>query len=237
VSDFLLTKDQKKKIEDFIETVTLRLDYTRTLDWLQRWLKASRRASIAAIFFGVITVIAAIGVVAAVVFVLWGGLPWWAITGISIVALLLWQWQWGYVIKAYETVGEPIIESLANSPSYGSLIGGYLLVIFGGGLVLVICVLLLIGVHYISQNWGFFLRIWLGLAGNFVFGMVICWIGIIIDGIATMIGAFIVFICRIVVDSARWVMWRIASYPKGPLTGTLTLIGAVLAVIKMFSSK
>ena len=178
VSDFLLTKDQKKKIEDFIETVTLRLDYTRTLDWLQRWLKASRRASIAAIFFGVITVIAAIGVVAAVVFVLWGGLPWWAITGISIVALLLWQWQWGYVIKAYETVGEPIIESLANSPSYGSLIGGYLLVIFGGGLVLVICVLLLIGVHYISQNWGFFLRIWLGLAGNFVFGMVICWIEI-----------------------------------------------------------
>jgi hypothetical protein len=77
----------------------------------------------------------------------------------------------------------------------------------------------------------------IGLAGNFLLGMTVSWIGTIIDGIATMIGAFIVFVLRILVDSARWLMWRISNYPKGPLTATLTLVGAIFAVIKIFISK
>jgi hypothetical protein len=53
----------------------------------------------------------------------------------------------------------------------------------------------------------------------------------------TIIGAFFVFIARIVVESARWVTWRISNYPKGAFTATLTLIGAALAAVKLFTGK
>jgi hypothetical protein len=178
-----------------------------------------------------------LGILIAVEWALWDGSPWWMLIGIGIVTLWVWDWSWQYVAKAYEVVGVPIVKSLAESESYGSLIGGYLVVIFGGAVLLTICLLILLGVSYLTENWWFAIRVGIGLAGNFVFGMIMCWIGIIIDGIITMTGALVVFVLRTIVDTARWVMWRISSYPKGPLTATLTLIGAVLAVIKMFGSK
>jgi hypothetical protein len=236
LSDFFLTSARKKKLEDFIDTITLRLDYTRTLDWLQRWLKASRRASIAAIFFAVVSVVAALVFLIAVEWEFWEDFSWWELIGIGIIALIVWIWQWGYVEKAYESVGDPIVEWLAASDSYGSLIGGYLLVIFGGGLLLGLCFLALYGVAYLAENWSI-VRMWRGIGGNFVFGLMLCWIGIIIDGIVTMIGALVVFVLRTIVDSARWIMWRISNYPKGPLTATLTVVGAVLATVKIFISK
>ncbi len=67
--------------------------------------------------------------------------------------------------------------------------------------------------------------------------MTVCWIGIIVDGVATLVGAFVVLLARIAVGGAKWMMWRISNYPKGPLTAVLTLIGAVLAIIKIFTGK
>jgi hypothetical protein len=235
--DFILTSKQKKRIEYFIDNITLLLDYTKTLDWLQRWLKASRRASIAAVFFGIISVLLALGILVAVEWAMWSDSPWWMLVGVGILTLLFWGWQWGFVVKAYEHVGEPLIEALATASSYGSLIGGYVAVIFGGVLVLGLCALILYLVAEITANWWSPIKFWVGLGGNFVFGMFLCWLGIIVDGIATMIGALIVFVLRTVVDAARWLMWRVSTYPKGPLAATLTLVGAVLAVIKLLQSK
>ena len=75
------------------------------------------------------------------------------------------------------------------------------------------------------------------LVASFVLGMFLCWIGIVIDGVATIIGAFFVFILRTFVDAGRWIMWRISNYPKGPLTATLTLIGAILAVARILTTR
>jgi hypothetical protein len=159
------------------------------------------------------------------------------LVGVGILTLWLWGWQWGYVVKAYEHVGEPIVEALAEAGSYGSLIGGYAAVIFGGALVLGICAGILYAVAGMTENWWSFIKLWIGLAGNFVFGMFLCWLGIIVDGTVTMIGALIVFVLRTAVDAARWLMWRVSTYPKGPLTATLTLIGAVLAIVKLLQPK
>jgi hypothetical protein len=60
---------QKKKIEDFIDTITLRLSYTKTPDWLQSWLKATRRAEIVDLFF---VLVGFGGGLAFLVFVEWG---------------------------------------------------------------------------------------------------------------------------------------------------------------------
>ena len=235
--DFILSPKQKKRIENFIDNITLLLDYTKTLDWLQRWLKASRRASIAAVFFGIVSVLLAIGTLIAVEWIMWSDSPWWELVGVGIFTLVAWSWQWEFVVKAYKHIGEPIIEDLATNTSYGSLIGGYIVVVFGGAAFLGIGALLLYIVADIAADWSFTIRFWIGLAGNFVLGMFLCWLGIIVDGIATMIGALIVFLLRVVVDAARWLMWRVSTYPKGPLTATLTLIGAGLMVVKMLQSK
>jgi hypothetical protein len=237
LADFVLTPKKKKTIETFIDNITLRLDYTKTLDWLQRWLKASRRASIATAFFVIISVAAALAVLIALEWLLWDETPWWMLIGIGIYVTIGWLMQWGWVAKAYEKVGVPIIEALATADSYSSLIGDYLAVIFGGALVLGLCVLLLYGIASVTEHWWSPIKFVIGLGGNFVLGLVLCWLGIILDGIATMIGALIVLVLRSIVDAARWLMWRISSYPKGPLTATLTLIGAILAIIKMLESK
>jgi hypothetical protein len=237
LSDFFFKPEQKKRIDIFIDGITLHLDYTRTLDWLQRWLRASRRTSIAAIVYAIITILLALVLLIVVEAAFWESAPWWELIVIGVVTLVVWLWQWSYVEKAYESVGVPIIDWLAESKSYGALIRGYLIVTIGGAMILALSMAALIGLAELTENWWGIVRPMIGLAGNFVLGMILCWIGIIIDGIATILGACIVFILRTLVDAARWTMWRISSYPKGALTATLTLIAAVLAVARILASK
>ena len=237
LSDFILNPAQKKRIENFIDALTLRLDYTKTLDWLQRWLKASRRAKIVEVLFGLVTVASTLGVVVLTEWTLWDDSPWWLLVLAGGGAIFLWAWQWQYVAKAYEKVGIPIVNYLADSDDYYSLIGGYAQVIFGGGLVLALCTLAMYALYFVVEHWWVFFRIMFRLGASFVFGMILCWIGIIIDGIVTLLGACLVYVARTVVDAARRLMWRISTYPKGPLTATLTLIGAVLAIIKLVAGK
>ncbi len=126
LSDFILSPTQKKKVDNFIDGLTLRLDYTKTLDWLQRWLRASRRASIVEIFFGIVSVVSTLAVIVAVEWLLWDDTPWWMLIGVGFITLFFWVWQWGYVSKAYEKVGVPIIAWLAARDSYRSLVEAYL---------------------------------------------------------------------------------------------------------------
>jgi hypothetical protein len=252
LSDFVLSVEQKKKIDSVIDGLTLRLDYTKTFDWLQRWLKASRRASIADAVFAGISVLLTLIVLITVEWSLWSTSSWWELIGAGFVAMVLWLWQWSYIDKAYDKVGGPIINWLAERESYASLIAGYVAVIVGGIVVLTLCIVLVLVAPFLltwllnealGDRWNWvtpavvIFKIPTTLAWSFVFGLGLCWIGITIDGVATMIGAFIIFVARLVVNAARWTMWKVSSYPKGPLTATLTLIGAGLALAKMLAAK
>ena len=251
LSDFVISSERKKKIDLFIDSLTLRLDYTKTFDWLQRWLKATRRASIASTVFGTIAVLLFLVVLISVEWKLWVDTSWWKLIGIGVLTMALWSCQWSYVSKAYDNVGVPIIQFLAEVESYTALIGCYIAVIVVGMIVVALClVIMLIGpfllmnylVDKVDSEWLIAVIVILKfpisiVAGNFVVGLFFCWIGITIDGAATMLGAFLLFVARVVVESARWVMWRISNYPKGPLTATLTLIGIALTVAKMFTGK
>jgi len=237
LSDFIISKERKKRIEEAIDTITLRLDYTKTLDWLQRWLKASRRAELADGIFALISGVLGIGIFILIVWVLWDDGPWWLSIICGIVGLMIWAWQWGYVEKGYKAFAPDIIKSLANANSYMELVVEYFWIILLGSLLLALCFAILIGVGYFVEGWGSFSRYLVGMGGNFTLGMAICWFCVIIDGVVTMFGALIVLVLRSLVDAARWIMWRISSYPKGPLAGVLTLVGAILAVVKLLVVK
>lgn len=118
ISDFVISLEQKKKLDIFIDGLTLRLNYTRTFDWLQRWLKATRRASIASAVFTTITVLLALIVLTTVEWALWAHSNWWKLIVVGTITMMVWSWQWSYVSKAYDTVGVPVIDWLASATSY-----------------------------------------------------------------------------------------------------------------------
>lgn len=64
LSDFIISPKLKKRIEQFIDEITLRLDYTKTIDWLQKWLRTSRRISIAKGFVRVSNLVWVVGMIA-----------------------------------------------------------------------------------------------------------------------------------------------------------------------------
>lgn len=227
LTDFFLTSEQKKRAEDFIDNLTLRLDYTKTLDWLQKWLHASRRASVVKKVFIVFAV--SVGILISIFVIEY--LSWWNLVWIVPLTPITWI----FVTGMYKRFGVPIIEWLADCDSYGELISNYLVVILGGGVALsafAVAVFLLAE----EPEGGSYKPVQVIMFASIVLGLVLCWFGIVIDGLVTMIGALILFILRMFVDAARWVMWRISNYPKGPLTATLTLIGAILAVAKILTA-
>jgi hypothetical protein len=55
LTDFFLLPAQKKRLEGWVDEITLRLSFINTAGLLQRWLRASRRAQIGVILFGILT--------------------------------------------------------------------------------------------------------------------------------------------------------------------------------------
>ncbi len=107
--DFFMTAEQRKRVGKFLDDLTVLLDAPKTLDWLMRWLQATRRAAIVRrVFSGARKFIAAI---------IFGGVSWHyfgeaGLVGAAIMGLLpaaFWLWEWSYVAKAYTSIGMPVI--------------------------------------------------------------------------------------------------------------------------------
>jgi hypothetical protein len=70
-----------------------------------------------------------------------------------------------------------------------------------------------------------------------LFGVFLIWSILFLDGLFTLLGALLVQASRIVVYASRAVMWRIASYPKGPLAAVVLIFGFFLGIARVFLSK
>jgi hypothetical protein len=237
--DLLLRPDQRKRIENVIDSITLRLDYTKTIDWLQRWLQTSRRAEIAGAVLALITALGAVAIVALGIILLClagihGALreTFWEILVATFAAFCLWLFQWWVVSRVYERIGRPILKGLADAESYSDLVVGYLFVTFGGAICIGLCLLFFYWVFGSALE--FEKLSFLGkISANWIFGLTVTWLLLIVDGIVTLFVAPLIFVARLAVDSARWLMWRISQYPRGPLAATLIVVSAILAALKL----
>jgi hypothetical protein len=58
-----------------------------------------------------------------------------------------------------------------------------------------------------------------------------------VDGLLTYLGAVVVVVLRVVIAVARFIMWRIAIFPKGPTAAVATLMSAAILVAKFIMHK
>jgi hypothetical protein len=68
--------------------------------------------------------------------------------------------------------------------------------------------------------------------GNFYTGLVVTWVLLFVDGLITLIIATLLWPARLLVILGRWFMWRVSSYPKGPVAALTAVVGTILAVVR-----
>lgn len=236
LSDFIISPKAKKRLEEFIDELTLRLDYTKTIDWLQNWLRTTRRMSIAMGVSRVLSILFLAAFVFYVEMLIPSFLPegWKRLLRICLLVFFAVSY---YKSKKKLKLDPKIFKWLAEATSYPMLIKRYFAVMIAGGGVLI----------FMSFMSAFYLRGGLASLNNvnplafwvvyFTALLWIYWIALIADGTITLIVAVGIFIARYSIEGSKWLMWRISTYPKGPLTATLTLAGASLAILKLVISK
>jgi hypothetical protein len=228
--DFVLPATRKKAIDDCIETLTLRLSYMNTVDWLRRWLQATRRAEIAQIVFNVLGLL--------IFLVCWVGKsvelfksdhPYLAIPeGLVFGALVTWIVLLPVSI-IFKHVGQPLMKKVAETESLAEFTSQFFAVVIGGLILLLCCLGTL---TWISSDSSFVrgLQIWL-------WGAITTWVFFFLDGLLTYIGVAIVILLRFVVETARFLTWKIATFPKGPTTAITTLLTVTITILKFMLGK
>ena len=127
-------------------------------------------------------------------------------------------------------VGQPIVDIMANVKTLPQYAIRYFAVMIGGALALAI-----IGFVYVSV---FDLDVAKPSAretfiGYIYGGVVLTYLGLILDGVITFLGAAAVCAARWGIAIAAGTMWRVSLYPKGPLAAVSALILAFLAVLRI----
>jgi hypothetical protein len=231
LSDFILSPKAKERIEGFIDELTLRLDYTKTIDWLQNWLRTTRRMAIARGVVKVLTVLLDVGIFVFAEMQVPSDLPkeWKLLWRICIVLV--------FVVIGFRQTKRPQIDPklfklLAEAPSYSVLFRLYFKNFIAASVIFLL--LSFMSAVYLRggslRGTSFWVLFYTAVVG-------IIWISLIADITVTLVVALGLFIARYSIEGLKWLIWKISSYPKGPLTATLTLVGASLAVLKMFIGK
>jgi hypothetical protein len=232
LADLILLPRQKARFETWIDGVTIWLDDLKTASFHQRWLRASRHAKLGEILFGCVTFIAVIGVPGYLAYLIFkSGFTW---RGLVLVfgLFVIQAWCWAQSIKVFEFIGEEVFIALAGAKNMRAFVFAFLAL----ALVGLVAVLGIGAVFYWALSYIEFGSFWhrvLQFLGNFYVGLVVTWVIVILDGAITLSIAAFVWPLRFAIATGRWFMWRVSSYPKGPLAALILFFGAVLAVARV----
>jgi hypothetical protein len=70
------------------------------------------------------------------------------------------------------------------------------------------------------------------LFGGVLFALVLSWVLLLFDGLVTLtVSAFVLFV-HSVLFFLRWILWRLADFPKGASAAVAVLMGIVLAILR-----
>jgi hypothetical protein len=232
LTDFFLLPAQKKKLETKLDDLTLRLSYVNTARWLQRWLQASRRARLSEKFFGGFSLLVLLAYLIVMVAALISDGFRWAKLAVVILGVLSFMFPLFYMSKVFDSVGQRVISSLAGARTIAAFVIRYLGYAFLGLLLIAGCWPMLSEARAsIPQN--VFARSLLGMAGSFYLGLVGTWLAIFLDGVLTLTVAALLLPCRLMIQFFGAFMWRVSSYPKGPVAAITAIIVGILAVIRL----
>jgi hypothetical protein len=225
LADLIILPEQKKRIDQWCEDVTLRLNYVRAIEWYQRWLRATRRAHIAELLFilsGLVVYVVAIGGLALEVRNNFD----WESMGLLVLASVGILAGWSFVSKIFFAISRPVLNILSKASSFIEFIITYALFMAVGLFVVFIGIWFLYITGYSDALAGNRASTTVHIVGLFVFALVATWVLIFADGIVTLVGVCFVWLAHVGVVTARAIMWRVARYPKGPFAA-LTLIAVV----------
>ena len=167
--DFIIPPTVKKTIDDCIETISLRLSYVVTIDWLRGWLRATRRAKIVDVVFGILEVLTFLVFVVVLSVDFFEDHPFLAIPGGLIVGAIATEAAWFPVDIALKEIGKPMMQTLSECDSlgeftfhyFGAMIVGLIVLACGLGLTFLIGGMISPGLARIFGFWfGSMLTLW-----------------------------------------------------------------------------
>lgn len=234
LTDFLLLPSQKKRVESWCEDVTLRLEFLNTAGFLQRWLLASRRARIGEWIFKVITATAIWGPTIYVGYIEFSDGFQWKDVGLVILTNISQGIWWLLTLASFSTIGSGVFNYLDTQQTvtkfvlaYVAMAGGLLCFIVGAGA-------LIYWQRHLIEAGGF---LGFAIAGNLYIALIVTWLVIFLDGVVTLVIAASIWPLRLLIVAARWFMWRVSSYPKGPLAALIACTGVGLAIVRVLLEK
>jgi hypothetical protein len=234
LGDLILLPEQKKRLEQWCDGLTLKLDVINTAGFLRRWLRASRRAQMAEIFFGIVATIAVLSPAVVMGFWVYPSEGFLFAIGLAFLVIVLQGWAWSLAYKVFNGIGKQVIRELSLVDSIPGFLMLYLILAALG--LLVIAGLGWLVLWSIPRLLGTIWFMVLKFSLNFYIGLIVTWIAIFLDGVITLTVAMLIWPFRLVIVIARAFMWRVSSYPKGPLAALILFVGAFLTVIR-FSVK
>jgi hypothetical protein len=242
LSEFILLPEQVDKIRRAVDLITLRLDYIKSVEWLQAWLSTARRMNLVERLFKVLCGLAAVPVV--VLFIVipltMDELGWMgrvvAMAGMLLVLSFAFWCAFRLLMKVWWLFGQPTVDWLASQRSLSRLLAAYVTVAVLGAVVFgyLTFTLALTGLNSPAVTPGSALAVVRDFARLAVIGLGLIWFVVIIDGALAFAGAFAVLIARFAIAVARATMWRIARFHKGPVAAMTLLITVAFAVLHLF---
>jgi hypothetical protein len=232
LTDFLLLPEQRTRFNQMCDTLTLRLSFINTATWLRRWMVASRRANITLVVFLIYAACALPAVTyddAADEFA--QGFSWHALARVAgfcaFMAGIL-----AYLAFVVIKVSPVILRRLAANPSVLRFVINFLVSATAGIAIIMALFFPLVWFQDSSANRGLLHLVLVLLIGTVV-GLMMTWICLFIDGCVTLgVAVIVAFPVRLTLLLAQAFMWRISSYPRGPLSAVLAVVTAVLGVVR-----
>lgn len=99
-----------------LEEITLRLDSTKTVAWLQTWLRSIQRARLAEVFFGLMMWF---GLLVFVSGALMPAAP--PSVLLIILAIVAWLTLGAFNAMCFEELGQPVLKELSKAEDFASL--------------------------------------------------------------------------------------------------------------------
>lgn len=234
--DFILLPGQKEKFESQLKKLAINLEITNTREFHQEWLAKSRSLHLGEGLFGLLTLLAIIGPpIYFGMMIFENGFTWLGV--FAVVAILLIQsWCWGQSAKVFESVGKFVFEALAEA----STMRAYFNALFWFAFTGLLLIAAIAGIYWWLlphvPDGGFLLHL-VRISTNFYIGLVVTWIIVVLEGGFSLIVAILIWPIILIVLCARGFMRRVMAYPKGPLAALMTVLGSVLAVIRVAMTK
>jgi hypothetical protein len=229
--EIFLPKPIRDRINAACYRLTDRLHDIRPAEFLQRWLRTSRRAHLGHVLFGIFTLIAIVA--PPVVVGIWAfsdGFDWRSVELVLLV-LFVQVLGWSQSTKVFDRIGSFVSKRLEQTQTLDSFLRTYVVFAMGG--------VVLIAATGVVAYWlrGFFTYGSFGFrvfqfAMNFYVGLVVTWIVMFLDGVLTLAVAALIVPLRALIAAARWFMRCVSAYSRGPLAALVTVFVTLLSALK-----